>query len=251
MSALSASSFAVENWSTFAPAVAAIGVGFAGSGHCAGMCGSMVRLAQGDSPSTPTLISYQIGRLLTYSLLGGVIGAMGGELLSSLRPSVSLAAIGLLSLGSIWSAFRMIRPTSSHSYLNTILHRVSSLFFASKQRSPLLRSFSFGVGTAFLPCGFLWGFLIASAASAGFLSGAGILFAFGLGTVPALGVFHWISKHLERRLSPKISATLWLILSLSSFAAQAGLFPKKHLDHPVNHPTQNESSENVTHTHCH
>lgn len=249
---LYAESEMVRTWIPFAPAFAAFVIGFTGSGHCAGMCGSMGRLAQGRAPSPYNLASYQLGRLITYSLLGGLIGTVGGEVLAAYRPGASKIGLALLASASIWSAFQIVWPNLQSPFAHRTLHKISEFFFSIGKNSPKLKAFSFGIGTAFLPCGFLWGFLIASAASAGFFPGALILFAFGLGTTPALGVFQWLSHRLERRFSPKISAGIWLSLSLLSFATQAGILKKHHPVEPPQSQTQDSiPSSQPEHTHCH
>ena len=239
-----------NHWISTAPAVAAFTVALLGSGHCAGMCGGLVRLAQGRDPNLVTLSLYHVGRIATYSLLGGVIGALGGGFLLQLKPEVSKVALLLLAMGSAWSAYRIIRPAPTLNTLTRLLHRISEFFFRQGDRTSYRGSLFFGIGTAFLPCGFLWGFLIASAASSGAIAGATIMIAFGLGTLPALGAFQWLSQKLERKVSPQISATLWLSISLLSFAAQAGLL-KKRAENPPNQPvSENQVIREAPHS-CH
>jgi len=58
---------------------------FIGSLHCIGMCGPLVGFVAGASAgpgaSGPkTHIAYNLGRLVTYTALGGVAGAVGAAL---------------------------------------------------------------------------------------------------------------------------------------------------------------------------
>jgi hypothetical protein len=88
-----------------------------------------------------------------------------------------------------------------------------------------------GVALGFLPCGFLYAALAASAASASPVRGAVAMLAFGLGTVPALiavGIAGQTAAHRWRRgvaiLSPAVmllNAALLIVLALRTLAISA------------------------------
>jgi len=54
-------------------------LGFLGSFHCLGMCGpiALAVSAKDNAPFLKNKIIYNLGRTLTYSALGGVIGLVG------------------------------------------------------------------------------------------------------------------------------------------------------------------------------
>ncbi|MEP1593168.1 MAG: sulfite exporter TauE/SafE family protein, partial [Halieaceae bacterium] len=74
----------------------AIGLGLAGAGHCLGMCGGIAAaLNLGGSGSKAVTVSYHLGRICSYTLLGALLGFAAG--------SIELAAwtIGLRYLAGV------------------------------------------------------------------------------------------------------------------------------------------------------
>ena len=65
----------------FALAISAIGLGFASGFHCIGMCGP-IALSMGLTKQQQTNfylqnLTYQFGRILTYTVLGAILGIIG------------------------------------------------------------------------------------------------------------------------------------------------------------------------------
>src|SRR5438874_9923780 len=72
-------------------------LGFVGSFHCAAMCGPLALAlpVTGNSPSSFVLgrIAYNLGRVLTYIILGAVVGLIGHSLsLAGFQGWVSVGA---------------------------------------------------------------------------------------------------------------------------------------------------------------
>ena len=59
----------------------ALSVGFLGSFHCAGMCGPLALALPGSNGSMLSLVggrlTYNLGRVVTYSILGLIAGLLG------------------------------------------------------------------------------------------------------------------------------------------------------------------------------
>jgi hypothetical protein len=84
---------------------------------------------------------------------------------------------------------------------------------------PLLRSVLIGLATGLLPCGWLYAFVLAAVGTGSMLHGVGVLFAFWLGTLPALlgiGSLAQLLSQRFRRLLPALSACLLLSIGLGS-----------------------------------
>ena len=59
----------------------AVGIGLAGAGHCLGMCGGIAAaLNLGGPRSTAVTVSYHLGRISSYALLGALLGFATGSL---------------------------------------------------------------------------------------------------------------------------------------------------------------------------
>lgn len=168
--------------------------GVLGSGHCVGMCGAFA-LAIGWNADTPrknciSQMVYSVGRCLTYVFLGTVAGFCGQQLRHglpmianvqgwiSIVAGQALVATGLVSTGWIPSSERWLKNISSCA---------AATHFRNLLRSgQAVHVFLAGVATGFLPCGLVYAFLALAISSAHLHTGAVIMLAFGLGTVPLM-----------------------------------------------------------------
>jgi uncharacterized protein len=172
-----------------------------GFGHCIGMCGPIVVSLslnlKGKDVLVPHLL-YNLGRVITYAILGGLAGILGSftiltSSILSLQKGVLIFA-GALVLLMGFAMGGWISPVCLFGDGDAGSKVFSKWFqrFAA-MRSPLIY-LPLGLLLGLLPCGPVYTALIASAragmgaASAlqGFWSGTLLMLAFGMGTVPAL-----------------------------------------------------------------
>lgn len=212
-----------------APALFLAGIG-AGA-HCALMCAPMGRIALGSAPDIPRVQAQMLvqgGRVLGYTLLGGIAGGAATMLLAwmpDLRAGMALqvlAAFILIAMGlRQWTRSGSApRPACCAPAWRSRI--------AIPPRARLLIS---GMLWAAMPCGVLWFVLSLAMLSGSFVAGALLLLAFGLGTIPALGV---AMRVLQFRASPGSTAarrvaaaslvlagSLTMIAALGSFGASS------------------------------
>ncbi len=156
----------------------------AGFSTCAALTGGLLLSLSRSWQSKPfSHLNFHLGRLLSFTLLGALLGSLGSVF--RLSPTFTATLIILLSLGMIILALQMLGfrsllfiPLRLPSRLTRPL---SSPAIAGKF-GPLL----IGALTFFLPCGFTITAQALALASGSFLSGALILLAFALGTFPGL-----------------------------------------------------------------
>jgi uncharacterized protein len=130
-------------------------------------------------------IYFNLGRIVSYTLLGGAIGALGAALTLSpaasggltLLASAIMIMLGLNMLGFLPNAGRFLPalPTS----LSHRLHDAA----ANETKAA---AFFLGAATFFLPCGFTQALQLYVLSKASFTIGALTMLAFALGTLPAL-----------------------------------------------------------------
>ncbi len=169
----------MEIWTAFV-------LGLAGSLHCAGMCGPLVLAVPAAGPG-PGLIwlgrlAYNGGRVLTYVLIGTLLGLAGGTLAwAGIARWVSIATGAALLTGALVA----VRPAA-----NSLTLRASAWVRAALapvlRRRGLSASFALGVGNGLLPCGLVYTAAAVALTAPGPLTGAGSMLAFGLGTVPMM-----------------------------------------------------------------
>ncbi|MFK8014462.1 MAG: sulfite exporter TauE/SafE family protein [Gammaproteobacteria bacterium] len=172
---------------------AALLAGFMASGHCLGMCGPMTALAAapGKNATGRRALAYNAGRLASYSFIGAAFGYLGfalGDAAGIARWSVVLrVALGAVMLLIGLQLLRRRGGASAFERFGTrIWARLAPL---TRHLNPAGRSvdlFAMGLLWGWLPCGMVYSMLAVAAVSGSASSGAGVMLAFGLGTLPAL-----------------------------------------------------------------
>lgn len=149
---------------------------------------------EGDAVK-PQLL-FHAGRLVTFFLLGGVIGALGTQFEFSDTATFALSlAVGIIML-LLGLKLLDLFPHSKH-LLPTMpgfaLKWAEPLKTANHSLVPAL----LGALTFFLPCGFTQSMQIYTLTSGGFVPGALTMGLFALGTLPVLGLMSFASLGLK------------------------------------------------------
>lgn len=200
-------------------------VGLAGSLHCIGMCGPIVIALPSSQQSRTHLIrgriSYNLGRVFTYSLMGLLFGLFGkGIAMAGFQRDLSIV------LGVVILLF-MLFPYRYRSFIGRIpavaaySEKVRSAFFRIAEKPSYAQMFLLGLINGLLPCGLVY-VAVAGAVTAGAaLDGMLFMALFGLGTVPLMltaSIFgRFINAELRRkfnRFMPYLAVLLALIFIL-------------------------------------
>lgn len=183
-------------------------LGFLGSfGHCAGMCGPLtVAFSLSQAQETPprgwqqfrfhTLLN--LGRMTSYALVGGAIGALGSVLVaggqmagvgSLFRQGITLLTGSLLvcfGLSQIGPGFLpripLLHPLSRGGWHNRLSAAMTKLALKPHWWTPALLGIAWGL----MPCGFLYAAQIKAAEAGSLWAGSVTMLAFGLGTYPVM-----------------------------------------------------------------
>lgn len=200
--------------------------GLAGSPHCLGMCGGIVAAIvlhgrdAGPGGRRRILLAYNLGRIFTYALLGAVAGLLGASLdilsMKSFANWLFVAAnlfvllVGGASLAQIPSLSLFALESAGGRLFSGILRWAVS-------DSGFIRTFVLGMALGLLPCGLVYAPLIAAAAGGNPATGAGMMAALGLGTLPMLFFFGTASAALSHRLRGSLSRLVGLFVALIGF----------------------------------
>jgi len=163
-------------------------------------------------------ISFNAGRILSYTILGGAIGWIGSALTLSgtitgtitIVASVFMILIGLQLLG--------VFPWLQRFQLKMPKFLAHKMYDASSAGKPSSRaSFLFGAATFFLPCGFTQALQLYVLGKGDAVTGALTMLAFSLGTLPSLlsiGAFSSFAKGKTLRYFTTFSAVLVIVLGV-------------------------------------
>lgn len=165
-------------------------IGLVGSFHCIGMCGPIaVSLPLKNhnyfSKIAGSLI-YNIGRSLTYGLLGVIFGLLGrGIQLAGFQRWVSIL-LGIIMILSVLSPYLFNQKLNLNSlltgYAGRLINNLRTLF-ATRSYSSLL---GIGLLNGLLPCGLVYVAVAGAINTNQVMAGAVFMILFGLGTIPMM-----------------------------------------------------------------
>lgn len=171
-------------------------VGVFTSLHCVGMCGGIM-LSQSISTenkskfqSLKPAIFYNLGRVISYTILGGIVGALGSVFSLTLPYKAGLqvlAGVFMITMGlnmSGYSLFRRFNIKLPWSFCN----------LKKSGKTP----FVVGILNGFMPCGPLQTMQLYALGTGSAVLGATSMFIFALGTVPLMLGFGAISGLLSK-----------------------------------------------------
>ena len=191
-------------------------VGILTSVHCVAMCGG-IALSQGISETEqkrkfmPSLL-YNTGRVISYTVIGGIVGGLGAVLTPSgqfkgivaVGAGVFMVLMGLqmLNIFHLPSGLKIRMPSMSHGSIKT---------------SNSIRPLVIGLFNGLMPCGPLQTMQLYALGTGSIAKGALSMFFFSLGTIPLLFIFAAIASMINGKLSRsmmKVSAGVVIILGV-------------------------------------
>ena len=200
-------------------------VGLATSLHCVAMCGG-INLAQsaasaqrGHRPSRANLM-YNLGRLTSYTAVGGIVGALGMvfSISSAAKAAIQLvaAAFMLLMAVNLLGGFAWLRR------LTPRLPRGLGARIAAAAAGK--SSYYIGLANGLMPCGPLQAMQLYALSSGSWWKGALSMFCFCLGTVPLMLGIGMIGGSLNKRFArPMRAVSALLVLAMGVSAMASGL----------------------------
>ncbi len=205
---------------------------FGGFGHCLGMCGPVVAsysVAIKNKSLVPHIL-YNLGRISTYTLLGGIIGMTGsfigmvGHIHGLQRLIMTLAGVLIILMGlglAGWLPF--IKYYKDRDILSS--HFIGRITNLSSGNLTIGSFYPIGIFLGFIPCGLVYTALITTARAGmeaenhffGFIEGIFMMLLFGLGTMPSLLLFGRIINIIGAKLRARLyrlSAIVMVIMGI-------------------------------------
>ena len=174
--------------------------------HCISMCGAINIVATYNKENKFSIkksLLYNIGRIISYTIIGGLIGLIGNII--TVNDTINGIIIILTSLVMILMSLNM---------MNIINFKLPHIKLKYKPNN----SFLIGLLNGLMPCGPLQSMQLYALSTGSFFKGALSMLAFSLGTLPlmlSVGIFLSIFSKDKKILLNKIASVLILILSLS------------------------------------
>ncbi len=236
-------------------------LGFMGSFHCVGMCGPIALSLplRGNNFSQKLLGGglYNIGRTLTYGIMGAIFGLIGqGFQLMGFQRWVSIIMGLLMVLSVVVPA--LFRPFKSNNkdFLTGKLRLAIGRLFAQRSYKGLLL---IGILNGLLPCGLVYLAIAGAIGAGGFVEGILFMVIFGLGTLPMLLFVsilgHVVSlglRNIINKIIPYLVVFIGLIFILRGLSLGIPYLspPKEKLNPEVHMKAAEESGTQVIKQSC-
>lgn len=181
--------------------------GFLTSIHCVSMCGAINLIAilnQNSQNRFERPLKYNLGRLISYTILGGIAGLLGSIL--TINNIISGIIITIAGLAMFVMSLEMLG-----------LFRIPRIKFLSPKHKKSSNPFLIGLLNGLMPCGPLQAMQLYALSTSSMIKGALSMFLFGLGTMPLMlltGVIFTNLKGKNKILINNIASVLILVLSV-------------------------------------
>lgn len=196
--------------------------------HCIGMCGGFVvgytarEAVRGKHGTLLPHLAYGLGKLISYTLIGGAFGLLGSVI--AFTPEIRGYAAVLAGVFLVLFGINMLDWFPALHRFGLRMPRFLAHFVGSetrKHRSPFIIGLLNGLMIA---CGPLQAMYVMAAGTGGFLEGAKLLAVFGLGTLPLMFGFGLLAGTISGRLTRGLlKASALLVIALGLIMLNRGL----------------------------
>ncbi|MDP9249603.1 MAG: sulfite exporter TauE/SafE family protein [bacterium] len=191
---------------------------------CLAVVGGLVlslsaKISEDNVNDTKTFALFHVGRLVSFAILGGLLGVLGNAIginftftaILGIVASLVMLMLGLNLVG-VFAKSKITLPSGIFNFFRRIEH---------KTFTPLI----IGFGTFFLPCGFTQSMQFVALGSGSFVSGFLVMSAFALGTLPMLALLSFGSASFAHgRHAPLFFKSAGVVVvGLGLFALLSGL----------------------------
>lgn len=196
--------------------LAAFITGLVGSLHCLGMCGPIaLSLPSGEQKGWSYFsgrVLYNFGRLLTYSILGGLVALLG--VAASLFDAQRYFSLGLggvlILLALVHFGLFGKRSQVADNFLNRAWRRGMGRVMRIRGAGGM---FVLGLMNGILPCGLVYAGLFLAANSGTAWEGSLKMASFGLGTMPLMLTLTWSGGWIRNWLRLRARLVMPVVMS--------------------------------------
>ncbi len=196
---------------------AAVSIGLVSSFHCLGMCGPIAFALPLNRSSLGSQfiggITYNLGRLSTYAILGLFFGLLGKSLvMAGAQRSLSIGA-GIIMVLSVLLP-KVFKGWNLDSYTFKYIGKLKSVFATMFRKSSMEALFVIGLLNGLLPCAMVYIALAGAMAEGDTLMGGAFMLFFGIGTLPMMLGATYLGGFVSVKFRNKLQKVIPVIILL-------------------------------------
>jgi len=198
---------------TLSLAAAAV-AGIAASGHCLGMCGGIAGALAMRRPQAAfrerlgLALAYNLSRIASYAVAGALAGLLGRTLLQaadvaplSIAFRVVAGLVMIAAAARLLFGWRLLDPLEQAG--SGLWRRIAPWAGRQGRAGGIGGAIGLGLAWGWLPCGMTYSMLLLAATTASVGTGAAVMLAFGLGTLPSMVTATIAFDRIARTLSAR------------------------------------------------
>ncbi len=209
-------------------------LGFFSTLHCIGMCGGIigalslslpVKIRNSKTKLFAFVLTYNVGRLISYCVAGLVAGAIGTGLLLSTgfdqgHTILKFIGISMMIAIGLYLTGWMPQLASVEKMGIPIWKRLEPIGRKLVPVASIPKALAYGLIWGWLPCGLVYFVLIWALTAGDAINGALIMLAFGLGTLPTLitagFMTSWVTRFAHSTRARQIVGLLIIFMAIGS-----------------------------------
>lgn len=186
--------------------------GLISSFHCIGMCGPIAMMLPVDrdnqAKKVAQIITYHIGRLTAYALIGLVFGLVGKSLfLAGMQQKLSVF-IGVAMIAVILIPEKAFAKYNFSKPVFVVISKIKTALGSQFKNKSFKSLFMIGLLNGFLPCGMVYVALFGAIAMQSESLGVIYMILFGLGTIPMISSVVYLHSFLTVPVRNKIQKAI-------------------------------------------
>ncbi len=195
--------------------LSAIIFGLLGSFHCIGMCGPIAFMLPIDRKNKTKgffqILSYHLGRLFSYSLIGLLFGFLGkGFYFFGFQQQLSIIVGVSMILVVLFPVF--FAKVNFSKSITKVISKVKNALGKELKKKRNDTFFTIGFLNGFLPCGLVYMAVFGALATTNAFSGSLYMFIFGLGTIPLMTAVVYLGNFTKGSLRKNIQKMIPIVV---------------------------------------
>lgn len=221
---------------------AAFLLGFFSTMHCIGMCGGIigalslslpVEIRNNKAKLFAFVLSYNIGRLISYGIAGLIAGAIGTSVLQSAgfdqgHAILRIIAVSMMVAIGLYLTGWLPQLASIEKIGIPVWKRMEPIGRKLVPVASIPKALAYGMIWGWLPCGLVYFVLIWALTAGDAINGALIMLAFGAGTLPTLitvgFMTSWITRFAQSTRARQVVGLIIIVMAIGSL-----FIPMEHI----------------------